>query len=183
MTLRGDKAAQRSALDLRREFDRSFSQEPQAEREASEELLLLRVASDRYALRGAEIRGILMTPKLTRVPSPLPELFGLAGIRGALVPVFDLGRLLGQMEQSTLARWLFLANNEEPVAFAFDVFERHVRVPKSAVSRAEARGLASDFAEDILQLSGKVVPIISIPLVLSAIERSSDRAARGRENV
>jgi len=50
-----------------------------------------------------EVREVIALPTLTRVPGSRPWLLGLANVRGGLLPVCDVHRLLGE-EHHTLAR-------------------------------------------------------------------------------
>jgi twitching motility protein PilI len=50
-----------------------------------------------------EVREVIALPILTRVPGSRPWLLGLANVRGGLLPVCDMHRLLGE-EHHTLAR-------------------------------------------------------------------------------
>ena len=61
-----------------------------------------------FAFRLAEIAGVAVDRKLTSLPSPVPELLGLAGLRGRLVPVYSLTALLGGTPEGTAGRWLVL---------------------------------------------------------------------------
>ena len=50
-----------------------------------------------------DVREVIALPALTRVPGARPWLLGLANVRGGLLPVCDMHRLLGE-EHHTLAR-------------------------------------------------------------------------------
>ena len=50
-----------------------------------------------------DVREVIVPPPLTRVPGARPWLLGVANVRGSLLPVCDLRRLLGE-EHNTMAR-------------------------------------------------------------------------------
>jgi twitching motility protein PilI len=50
-----------------------------------------------------DVREVILPPPMTRVPGARPWLLGVANVRGSLLPVCDLRRLLGE-EHNTLAR-------------------------------------------------------------------------------
>jgi len=50
-----------------------------------------------------EVREVIALPALTRVPGSRPWLLGLANVRGGLLPVCDVHRLIGE-EHNALAR-------------------------------------------------------------------------------
>src|SRR5687768_16340417 len=102
-----DELAAASA-GLRRDFDPSF-REPLHDIAAIQhrDLLAIRVAGAAYALRLTDVVGLHGAAKLTRVPSAVPEFLGLLGVRGLLVPVYDLARCLGYQDKQAL-RWVAL---------------------------------------------------------------------------
>lgn len=118
-----------AALRLRRDFDASFSHAAAASGIPPEDLLVLGVAGNTYAVRVSEIAGVFKDRGVTRLPSPRAESLGLAGIRGAIIPVYDLRVLLGYPSGGS-SRWLLLAFAPEPLAFAFDSFSGQLRVPR-----------------------------------------------------
>ncbi|MCR0981492.1 chemotaxis protein CheW [Roseomonas populi] len=60
--------------------------------------LTVRVAGEAYALPAPAVREVLRPVPLTRVPHAPPGLLGLASLRGAVLPVLSLARLLGRDE-------------------------------------------------------------------------------------
>src|SRR5260370_41047957 len=61
--------------------------------EHTEDLLAIRVSRDAYAIRVSEIAGLATDRNIVAFPTPIPELLGVASIRGALVPVYSLAML------------------------------------------------------------------------------------------
>lgn len=123
------------ALDLRRAFDASFAS-PQAPPAAgAEAFLLIRAGGDRCALRIRDVAQLTVDRPVTPVPSRRPELLGLAGLRGAVVPAFSLARLLGSAEGVDPPRWMAMAGD---FAVAFEGFERFLRLPPERLSRMDA---------------------------------------------
>ena len=61
-------------------------------------VLSFRVGEQQLAVAAEEVAEILRRPKLTRVPHAPGCLAGMANLRGAVVPVLSLARLLGQEE-------------------------------------------------------------------------------------
>ncbi len=58
-------------------------------------VLTFRVASEAFAIAAEMVSEIVRTPALTRVPHGPPSLLGVANLRGAVLPVVSLARLLG----------------------------------------------------------------------------------------
>src|SRR6185295_11910400 len=78
---------------------------------------------DRWLVAPREdVREVIALPPLTRVPGARPWLLGLANVRGGLLPVCDLHRLLGE-EHRTMARGsrvLVYNNDRVPAGFLVD---------------------------------------------------------------
>jgi chemotaxis signal transduction protein len=158
-----------SAAELRRMFDRTFAEAPPVGVEAHEDFLGVDVGGDPYAIRLSEAAGLLSDRTVTWLPGSVAELIGLLGVRGALVPVYDLRALLGYPRTSA-ARW-FLIAAATSVALAFDRFDAHVRVPCAAVSIGPASGAAtpSPCVRGIVRTDNFAAPVIHMPSVLDAI--------------
>lgn len=160
------------AQALRQAFDRSFAQPPSPEVARMEEFLAVRVAGDAYALRVREIAGLFVDKVVAPLPSEVPQLLGVSGLRGAIVPVYDLGTLLGYPAR-TSARWLVLARSLEPVALAFERFERHLRLPREALAPAERPPSA---VRETAQTADGALAVIHLPSILEVIK---NRARQG----
>ena len=57
--------------------------------------LVLAVGDDRYALPMAQVREVVEPRGLTRLPEAPAPVLGLLNVRGRVIPVLDLGALLG----------------------------------------------------------------------------------------
>ncbi|MET0792216.1 MAG: chemotaxis protein CheW [Polyangiaceae bacterium] len=151
---------------LREAFDGSFAKAAGAERPEQLDFLALRIAGDPYAVRLSEVQSLHASRKLVAAPSRLPELLGVAGFRGVLTPIYDLGRLLGYAGESS-AKWLVVAEGPSPVGFAFAVFDAHLRVPLERVSPAQAGTAAA--IRGAVQLDGSVLPLLHLPSIIEGI--------------
>jgi chemotaxis signal transduction protein len=159
-------AAAGRAAELRRVFDQSFALPVSAGTEVAENLMEIRLAGTIYAVRVAEIGGLFADVRITFVPSAVPELLGIGGFRGAILPVYDLRALLGQPGEAS-PRWVIVAA-AVPVALAFGGFERQISVGREAIV-PEAGGGTSRHVRDVVRLDGGVRPVLSIASVLEAI--------------
>lgn len=70
-----------------------------------------------------DVREVIVPPPLTRVPGARPWLLGLANVRGSLLPVCDLHRLLGEEHQVMARSSRVLVYNSERVPAGFLVDE------------------------------------------------------------
>jgi chemotaxis signal transduction protein len=129
------------AAGLKAAFDGTFARSPQPLETATEDLLAIRTRGDPYALRVRELTALLVNRKIVPVPSPRPELLGVAGLRGALVPVYCLSSLLGYGANGAATRWLAVCGRTQSVGLAFDELESFLRLPRPtlhAVDRGDA---------------------------------------------
>ncbi len=167
------------AAELRREFDRTFSEPVRLDPATKEELLAVRVGGQACALRLSEITGLFVDKKITRVPGGNAALRGIAGFRGALLPVYDLPVLLGHPGTQT-PRWLVIAS-AAPVALAFDAFERQLRVSRDEILPQSARSETTGYAREIVRTRTFIGPILHLPSILEAIKASGMETAPKKE--
>ncbi len=128
------------AAALRLAFDRSFAEPLSPETMQRHDFLAVRVGAGPWAIRLAEVAGLFADRRITPVPSGAAGLVGIAGFRGTILPIYDLAGLLGQQASAPL-RWL-VAAAEAPVGFAFEGFDRHVRVTAEAILPQQDSGAA-----------------------------------------
>lgn len=169
----------RSAEELRKTFDHNFAQVPSNTETNNEDLLTIRIAGNPYALCVSEITGIATDRKIVAVPTLVPELLGICGIRGTMMPVYHLAMLLGFSANSERTRWFALFGPTDPVALAFSDFGRYVRIPRTQVipgkdDTTHIKGLA--------QVGGVMHPVISISSVEEAIKQGAGGARLPKEN-
>jgi purine-binding chemotaxis protein CheW len=157
---------------LRGAFDSAFAQPPRAEIDALEDLLAIRVGDTPYALRIADVAGLHADRTVTPVPGAPSDTLGLAGFRGVIVAVYDLRVLLHAPGEGP-CRWLVTAAADERVAFAFDQFERHVRVPTAAIASEHA---ATGAARETVRTGDDVRPIVRMSALVDTINRSRGAA-------
>jgi chemotaxis signal transduction protein len=156
------------AVALRLAFDRAFVEPIRFDATLKEDLLAVRIGAQAFAIRLSEITGLFADKKITPVPGSHAALRGIAGFRGAIVPVYDLQTLLGHPNAQS-SRWLVIAA-AAPVALAFEVFGGQLRVSRDAIlpqpSGPESRGYAREF----VRTPNFVGPIMHLPSVLDAIK-------------
>lgn len=157
-----------AAEELRRRFDAAFAERPAEGRDEVVALLALRVGGEPVAIRVLETGGLVPARRIVPVPSRRPELLGISGLRGAVVPVYGLARLLGRGEEAE-PRWIVLAGGEERVGLAVAAFERHLVVPARDLRPAEHATDPRAHVREILHAAGAPRPVLSVPSLLRAI--------------
>jgi purine-binding chemotaxis protein CheW len=130
--------------EMRRVFDEAFALASSEQGNALEPMLAITLEGERFALRVHEILGVAVNrEKIVPVPSRVPELLGLTGIRGVVVPVFSLARLLGFDSEHGQELWLaFCGERQSPIALAFEGMEKQFEVASNEIfAREESSGL------------------------------------------
>jgi chemotaxis signal transduction protein len=165
MTDSASRLAERAAA-LRTAFDRSFAAPPRVDAATKLDLLAVRVGTEPCAIRLSDITGLFADRSVTRVPGSNAALLGIAGFRGAVLPVYTLHALLGHPGAQT-PRWLVIAA-AAPVALAFDAFEGHLRIPADALlpQQSKMRGCTREFirAADVIR------SVLHLPSVIEALD-------------
>jgi purine-binding chemotaxis protein CheW len=167
----GTALALDKAAELRATFDRTYAVSPCSQTlERIEDLLSIRLDGNPYALRTAELSAFTRAPRIVAVPSPIPELLGLCGIRGGVVPVYSLSALFSHRREDQ-ERWCVLCGSEEPVAFAFSDFEGYVRAVQSQVYAARHEDGTSEHVTQVIRINEIIRPIVSLPSIVDLIKK------------
>lgn len=152
------------AGELRRAFDASFALAPDAAAADHVDLLAIRLGGAPFALALAELASLHADQAITRLPSRAGALLGLTGIRGAIVPVFDLAQLLGA-GTSSAPRWLAVAAQGR-IGLAFERLDAYLRAPRAAIAAATSDAKTPEVLDD----RGLLRPIVRLASVLAALE-------------
>jgi chemotaxis signal transduction protein len=167
------------ALLLRREFDASFSEPTRTRRTASIDLLAIRVGADAYALRLSAVAGLFVDRKVTRLPGASPDCLGIAGFRGAVVPVYDLRVLMGHEGGGVPPRWLVVVA-AAAVALAFDATDCTLRLPAEAVAGAAPGEAVAPHVREVVRSAASgadLRPLIDLDSVVESIRRRARQAS------
>ena len=165
------------AEELRRLFDASFAEAPPTTA-AYENVLNISCGPMACAIRVSDISGIFADVKITRVPSALPELLGIAALRGSLVPVYDLRTLLGH-SADTRPRWVAVMAATR-LGLAFDAVEGQKRVPCDAIV-SQHRDDMLPHVREIAQIDGAARPIVPIRSLMEDILSRLRAGTRDKE--
>ncbi len=82
--------------------------------------LIVRSGTHVLALDAASVREVVRLTQLTPVPLAPPALRGLASLRGRVVPVVSVARMLGDAGEGTGAQRMVVLRREDPIALAVD---------------------------------------------------------------
>src|SRR5262245_43786218 len=95
MTQRGtlESSIERVLLELRREYWRSIETAP-ADEPMSEQVLVVRTGEHRFVLHAAQAREVARVGEIAQLPGTPERLAGVTSIRGQVLPVLDLRRVI-----------------------------------------------------------------------------------------
>lgn len=158
-----------TAAQLRADFDRSFAAAQGDAAPSREDFLSIRVDEDRYALRLTEVAQLMPLAAMTPLPGPLPVLLGIIGLRGVIVPVYDLRRLLGHAAAKP-PRWLVVAGGDPAVALAFDMFDGHLRLSHATQLGDAGHDAARRHVRELLNTVDGVCPLVSLASLRESIK-------------
>jgi chemotaxis signal transduction protein len=177
MTAASSRLAGRAA-ELRSAFDRAFATALRGDAVSKADLIAIRVGGEACAIRLSEVAGLFADRKITPVSGSKAALLGIAGFRGALLPVYSLAALLRGSASIALTpraraatpalRWLVVAA-AAPLALAFDAFEGHLRVAADAIRPRQANQSAQQFAADFIRTGDIVRPVIALSSAIAAL--------------
>lgn len=153
-------------------FDRSFAAPPPTTADGREhDMLAIAVAGEPYAIPLAAIDELVSDRPVTRLVGAVPGLLGIAGLRGALIPVFDLAALLGRDERVP-PRWMIVTRGASPLALAFAHLDGHLRVPVAAIA-ADATAGDHRHVRDVVRTGGELRPIVHLPSILETLHAAA----------
>jgi len=175
-----DRDGSARAAELRREFDRAFAEPARAEAvEAPVPLLALRAGADSCLVRLSDMQGLLARPTIVPLPGPLPELLGLTGVRGALLPVFSLAALRGQAAGGAVPPWMIVVEADGPVGLAFEEMLGYVTLKRSEVaSLPRGSGAAETQAA---RVGDTLRPLIDVSSLVAELKRRAAQAVAYRQ--
>jgi chemotaxis signal transduction protein len=165
--------------ELRRAFDRTFQLPYQLTTKSVEPMIAFRTAGVALAVRVQHITGVIKRGVILPVPSIVPELLGVAAVRGLLVPVFNLAALL-VLPPSGEPQWFLLVNRETPIAFAFDGLEGRVEVDRAHLYVDETSSQRKHIHQ-LAEVGSTVRAVIDVLGLMEAIGQCAGHIAPAKE--
>jgi purine-binding chemotaxis protein CheW len=157
------------AQELRDAFDRTFSEPLRMHQDSEEEMFGITLAGAKYAVRLTDASGVFANKKIVRVPSGAADLLGVAGFRGAIMPVFDLASIMGY-PRSADAAWLLTAAGAS-IGLAFSAFDGHLRIPRASVMAVDGKAGYGRFVKNLVQDKDGTRAVIDIPVIIETLTK------------
>jgi chemotaxis signal transduction protein len=171
----------RRAAYLRAAFDCAFAKPPPEAVAAKEDFLAIQVAGDPYALRVSELAGLVVDRKVAPLPSARTALSGVAGIRGALVPIYSLSSLLGYDARATPTRWLALCGRAEALGLAFDHLEGFLRIAQEDLYQASHVDASRPHLAEVVRIGTTTRRVVSTRSIMLALDIDAGASGATKE--
>ena len=167
-------------IEIRRAFDESFARPPTTAATSAVGLIAVRVAAHPYAFRIDDLADVHQRCKVVPVPGAHPNLLGIAGIRGRMVPVYSLAALLGYDRRDEW-RWLALCRSKHDLGLTFDELEYYLQAsPRELFPRAAGEDQGSDgYVRDVLRQDGATRQVIHTTSIIAALRDAAGHSAKG----
>ncbi len=104
------------------------------------ELLVFGLYNEEYAFMVSELEEIIRPQQITSIPRTKEYLIGVTSLRGKIIPVIDLKKmlLLTGKEESAKRKIIVLKGNKGPLGVLVDRIAGVVRLPVSGLTEAPA---------------------------------------------
>lgn len=157
---------------IRKAFDDAFAAPPPQPPRDAADFLVIGVGGAPYAIRLADLIGLEANCQIVPMPTDRAALLGLCAVRGQLVPVFDLGQVMG-LRQVAPPRWVALHRSSGLVGLAFEALEGSQRVPLEDVHALEVPPAQARWARETIVIGSRLIQVVDIPLVVSHLRREA----------
>ena len=149
-----------------------------AEPGASRQYLTFELNARRYALDGLSVREIIEYPQLTRVPMAASCIHGVINLRGAVVPVIDLGLRFGhgpsRIDKRSCIIIVEVLDEEDAqvLGIIVDAVSEVLEVAADQIRPAPAFGnpIRSDFIHGMVRLDDDFIVLLTIENTLAVAE-------------
>ena len=138
------------------------------------ELLAFNLVGEEYAIDILEIQEIIKLPEVTSLPRIIDFVLGIVSLRGTIVPIVDLRKLmgLGDTVYSRATRVLVIRSGDEPIGIVVDGVTSVLRIDKEAIEpkpRTMQRG-SSEFFKGVGRVEGRLLILLDAEAVSLALD-------------
>jgi purine-binding chemotaxis protein CheW len=138
------------------------------------QLVVFDLAKEYYGVDIGDVREIIRMQAITRVPGAPEFVEGVINLRGRVVPVVDLRKRLELIvgEQTKESRIVVVDINGRDVGVIVDAVTEVLRIPMNLIEPPSSMvtNADSDYLRGIAKLETKLVILLDLDKVLSAIE-------------
>ncbi len=136
------------------------------------ELVAFRIDGEEFAVDVASVQEINRAAELTRIPNAPSHIQGVMNLRGKLVPVVDLRRMLGFQAKTSdrQTRIMVIEINGMVAGFLVDSVSEVLRLPESAVEDPPAfAGTAeADYVAGVGKVDDRLLVLLNLQKLFAA---------------
>lgn len=135
--------------------------------------LIAVAGGESYALPLLDVREVMKDQALTPIPGVHPSVLGLMNIRGEIVAVVDLRRLLSLDDSRELQRLVVVSDDSRMVGLAVEDVPGVEGVEESEVQETPATTdkRLSEFVQGVAVLDGRVTAVLDVAKLIEAKQR------------
>ncbi len=135
------------------------------------EFLCFRIGEEEYALHVSFVKEIIKNRPLTEVPKTIDFILGVISIRGEVLPVFDLKKLLDipLTAISINSKIIIIDNNGEKVGLVVDGVTQILKISQDEIEETPMNisGAKKEFIKGITMKDNKMVRILDMEKILA----------------
>jgi purine-binding chemotaxis protein CheW len=147
--------------------------------------LLMDIGNKRFLIPSSVIREIIIPPKITYIPYHPSFIEGVINLRGRILPVVNLKKMLGMNKEAVHRNVRILVcqedDNAKPFSFIVDGVTGIADISPDSIenmtSPLTAEGL--DLLAGLSRYNQQIVGILSLSKILSVLEHKIETAASG----
>ena len=145
----------------------------QGDESATEQLVVMRLASEDYGIDITHVREIIRMQNITEVPQAPAFVEGIINLRGSVIPVVDLRKRFGveASEQSEETRIVVVDVRQHTVGLVVDGVTEVITAPEKSIEPVGNLAAASMTSElrGIVNLPEKLIILINMESLLGGI--------------
>lgn len=145
-------------------------EEPDPHAAPPREWVVFNLGAQTYALDVSLVREIVRPPHMEPMPHAPPTLVGMANLRGIVVPVFDIARLLGWQPEARdgLARVIVIEHDDDLLGLLVDAVQEILRFDGAKVEPPPSVGAMTQHVVALLRRPDSLVQLLD-PATLFAL--------------
>ncbi len=167
--------------ELRKQLGAQLSldaDQPTALMHDGRQFLTLRVASQELLVSVDDVREIIMPPPIAYLPRSQLELEGVIALRGEILPVVNLRRMLG-LPQGTLTpatRILIVRPKDDEFGIIVDEITEFIWLSEHELDDGAQGYLSDEFkvVSKVAKTAGAVRPVLDVGIVLTSVFTKGD---------
>lgn len=134
----------------------------------SQKEIIFRIGREEYAISVMEVVSIEKAHELTPVPKQNPYVLGVIHLRGHVVPIIDLRKVLGQTvsEITDSTRCIMASVDGQVIGFVVDAATDILDVPAATIQKPAL--FSKDFIYGIANLHQRMIVLLDISQLLKS---------------